>query len=238
MIHVSVILPTFNERGNIVRLVEKIKTELVKSYPFEVLIVDDNSTDGTAVACKTAFKNNQNIKIFERRNEKGLATAIYYGIQRAKGKFIVVMDTDFNHDPSIIPVMLKKIKKNTMVIGSRYISGGGMANRKRYWLSKFYNSYLHILLQIPLTDFVSGFFCIERDKLMELIKNNHREIFAGYGDYFMMLIMLFYKSGGLFLEIPVYYKDRDYGISKSNFIAMFLEYTQTSLKIFSKYRLK
>lgn len=238
MIHVSIILPTFNEKGNIVRLVEKIRTVLAQSYTFEVLIIDDNSTDGTAVACITAFKNDRNIRIFVRKNERGLATAIYFGMQRAKGKFVVVMDTDFNHDPSIITVMLKKIKKNTMVIGSRYISGGGMANRKRYWLSKLYNRYLRIVLQIPLTDFVSGFFCIERDKLIELIKKHHREIFTGYGDYFMTLIMLFYKSGGLFLDIPVFYKDRDYGISKSNFIAMFLEYTQTSLKIFLKYRFK
>lgn len=238
MIHVSIILPTFNEKGNIVRLVDKIKTHLSHMYTFEVIIIDDNSTDGTAAACMTAFKNNQNIKVFVRKDERGLATAIYYGIEKARGRFIVVMDTDFNHDPTIIPIMLKKIKNNTMAVGSRYIDGGGMANRKRYWLSKFYNSYLRILLQIPLTDFVSGFFCIERERLIKLIKGNYIEIFTGYGDYFMILIMLFYKSGGLFVEIPVYYRDRDYGISKSNFVAMFLEYTRTSLKVFSKYRFR
>ncbi len=112
-VKLSIILPTYNERGNVVQLVKellKISTKLNK--PFEILVIDDNSGDGTADFCRDAFRENKNVKIFLRKEEKGLATAVKFGMERAAGDCVMVMEADFNHDPQIIPLMLGQLKEN------------------------------------------------------------------------------------------------------------------------------
>ena len=102
---VSVILPTYNEAGNIVKLIKALKTQIKKiNLTPEIIVVDDDSPDGTAQKCK-----NQNIKLIVRKNQRGLATAILKGIQNSSGSIIVLMDTDFNHQPQDIPRLLKPI---------------------------------------------------------------------------------------------------------------------------------
>lgn len=228
--NVSIILPTYNEKGNIIKLIKAIKKSLVRYCKFEVVVVDDNSSDGTADICRRVFKNDKNVRVFVRKKVRGLATAICFGIEKGKGKYVIVMDTDLSHDPRIIPVMLSKMDNYDMIVGSRYISGGGMENRKRYWLSKFYNLYLRVLLRVPVTDFLSGFFCIKKSYLQD-ISNKKNSIFLGYGEYFMGLIFSVYKSRGVFFEIPVFYINRPYGESKSNFLKMFVNYTKTSIEL-------
>lgn len=227
--HASIILPSFNERGNIIPLISKI-IKCLKNFEFEVIVVDDNSLDRTADAYRNKFKSNKNVKVYVRAKERGLATAIKFGIEKASGKYIVVMDTDLNHDPKIIPLMLEEINRFSMVIGSRYIKGGGMENRKRYWLSRFYNIYLRLFLGIPVTDFLSGFFCMKKNYLMHVLKNTN-DIFLGYGEYFMKLLFAVHKEGGRIFETPVFYINRPYGKSKSNFLKMFLTYTKTSIEL-------
>lgn len=231
--HVSIILPTFNEKENVVRLINEIIKCLEGYYKFEVIVVDDESPDKTANTCIKLFRNKKNIRIFVRKKQRGLATAIHFGINNATGKYIIVMDTDLNHDPKIIPLMLSKINKYNIIVGSRYINGGGMENKKRYWLSKFYNLYLRFLLKVPVTDFLSGFFCIDKDYLMHILKNKNY-IFTGYGEYFMKLLFAICKSRGQFFEIAVFYINRPYGESKSNLLKMFVTYTKTSLHLLYK----
>lgn len=228
----SVVLPTFNEKGNIVSLVKKIM-KCLKGYEFEIIIVDDNSPDGTSDCCRKVFKNNKNVRVFVRKNSRGLATAIHFGIKKAKGKYVIVMDTDLSHDPKLIPIMLSKASRFNLIIGSRYINGGGMDNRKRYWLSKFYNLYLRFLLRIPVTDFLSGFFCMERSILISILRKRNN-IFTGYGEYFIKLIYIINKIGGKFCEIPSFYKNRQYGESKTKFLNIFIVYTKTSVGLLRK----
>lgn len=227
---VSIILPTYNEKGNVVKLIKEIINHLKGHYEFEIIVVDDNSSDRTADVCNKVFGDKKNIRIFVREKERGLATAINFGIANAAGKYIVVMDTDINHDPKIIPLMLSEINKYDMIVGSRYIKGGGMENRRRYWLSKSYNLYLRLILRVPITDFLSGFFCINKDYLMRTLRNKN-SIFVGYGEYFMRLIFTVFKSGGSFYELPVFYINRQYGESKSNFFKMLTTYTKTSIEL-------
>lgn len=232
----SIILPTFNEKDNIVRLINKI-IRLVKNLHvnYEVIVVDDNSLDKTGAICKKNFSNIKQIKVYIRTKEKGFASAIHYGINNSKGDTIIVMDTDFSHDPSLIPTMLSKIAKYDIVIGSRYMKNGGGENKSRYWLSKIYNIYLRFLLQINITDFLFGYFCIKKDFL---IKKNllNKYIFTGFGDYFIRFAYYINKSGGEFLEIPAFYKNRTHGKSKSNLLKMLFTYTKTSLQLLGKDR--
>ncbi|MBI5122702.1 glycosyltransferase [Candidatus Roizmanbacteria bacterium] len=227
--NVSIILPTFNEKDNIILLIKAISSVLNKNrYTYEIIVIDDNSPDGTGYLCKKQFKANK-VNVFIRKKEKGFASAIMYGIKKSRGKFIVVMDTDFSHDPKLIPVMLKKIKGYDIIIGSRYANGGG-ENKLRYSLSKIYNIFLHFLVGIDIKDSLFGYFCIKKSFLQ---KNNliTSQIFYGFGDYFIRLAYQIKKSKGKFLEIPAFYKNRIHGKSKSNLFNMLITYTKTALEL-------
>lgn len=229
---ISVILPTYNEKGHIVKLIHALHTVSKKIHKaFEIIVVDDNSPDKTAEIVQKTFIRNKQIKVFVRTRDRGLAASILFGLQKAKGTYCIVMDTDFSHNPSVIPFMLQKISQADMIIGSRYVTGGGMVNRRRYYLSKLFNMFLKILLGIHVSDFLSGYFCVRREFL---VKNKllQKRIFSGYGDYFIDLIAQVKRAKGTFLEVPSFYIDRSYGESKSNLPKLLVTYSQRSFKLF------
>lgn len=228
--YISIILPTYNEAGNIVSLINKIITHMRKtpSKRYEIIVVDDNSPDGTAKMVKKVFSNNKSIRVFIRKNKRGLATAIHDGIRKSRGKQLIVMDTDFNHDPKAIPKLLEELKDYDLVIGSRFIKGGGMEDRIRFCLSYIFNLFIRLTLKLPTRDNLSGFFAIKKDKLDMLEPQN---IFYGFGDYFIRLIFYAHKQGLSFKEIPVFYLIRYHGQRKSNFISMLTQYTLATLRL-------
>lgn len=219
----SVILPTYDEAGNIIPLIHSISQNL-RGIKFEIIVMDDDSPDNTASLVKKTFKKTKSVKVIIRKTDHGLANSIREGITKAKGKYILVMDTDFNHDPADIPALLKIKGEKSIIVGSRYIRGGGMQNKSRYVLSLFYNYAVRLVLRLPTTDNLSGFFIAGRKKLSELDLDF---IFRGYGDYFLRLLYLANKQKLTLKEIPVFYKNRTHGLSKSKFIPMFLDYTKT-----------
>lgn len=228
-IKASVILPTYNEAGNIIQLVEEIRQELnSKRISHEVIIVDDDSLDKTGLLVQKYFSKIPEVRAIIRKKERGLATAIRVGIELAVGEIIVVMDTDFNHEPRLVPRLIEKCRKYDMVVGSRFIRGGGMANKTRELLSYLFNLLVRLLLSSPVHDNLSGFFAIKANQLDKLDLN---KIFWGYGDYFIRLIFLAKKKELSFAELPSYYKDREYGESKSQFLAMFKDYLGATLTI-------
>lgn len=224
---ISVVLPTYNEVGNIIPLVKQICHNLL-NYQYEVIIVDDDSPDGTAKIVKKHFDSDKKIKLFVKKKDKGLAKAIRYGLEQSKGDFILIMDTDFNHNPSDISKLLIFKEKYDLVIGSRYIDGGGMENRSRYLLSYLYNLILRVILNHKIHDNLSGFFLI-RKRALERI--NYDKTFYGYGDYFIRLLHQAQKNNLNIKEIPVFYKNRIAGESKSKFFSMFIDYSKTVLQI-------
>lgn len=228
--NLSVILPTYNEAGNIVHLVRKIIVYLASSS-YEIIICDDNSPDNTAAIVRKSFINNKNVKIFVRKKDRGLANAIRYGIERSKGDWIIVMDTDFNHDPKVLPEMIKLKKSFDFIVGSRYLPGGGMENKLRFVLSFLYNQVIKLLLNLPTYDSLSGFYLIKREELEKL---NFSKIFFGYGEYFIRLIFFSQKNQLKIKEIPVYYKNRTAGFSKSKFLSMLWGYSATVFNLSSQ----
>ncbi len=228
-IKASVILPTYNEAGNIVKLVEEIRHELaLKRIPSEIIVVDDDSSDQTGVLAQKYFSKIPEVRVIIRKKERGLATAIKRGIEAAVGEVIVVMDTDFNHEPKLVPGLVEKCKRYDFVVGSRYVKGGGMANKTREILSYLFNILVRIIIGSPVRDNLSGFFAIRRSELDKLPLD---KIFFGYGDYFIRLIYLAKKQGNTFAELPSFYKDREYGASKSQFLKMFIDYFQSTLNV-------
>jgi len=225
----SIILPTYNEKDNIVDLVQAIHRYLEpEGFDYEVIVVDDNSPDGTAGVVRAAFSEDPRVELHVRTQERGLATALRYGAEHSDGEVIVFMDTDFNHDPAMIPQLIKFLEYYDVVIGSRFVMRGGMEDSTRYVFSFVYNLGLRLLFRTQVWDNLSGFFAIYRHKLLEL---NLDRIFYGYGDYFIRLLMVGWRRGWRMLEIPVFYRLRMHGHSKTQFLSIFTQYTTAILKL-------
>lgn len=223
----SIILPTYNEKDNIVELIHAIFAALT-NINFEVVVVDDNSPDGTAEAVRQTFGRSPQVKLFVRTQERGLATAIRYGVEHSTGQILVFMDTDFNHDPAILPQMIKFLEYYDIIIGSRFVMAGGMEDRFRQFSSLIYNYGIRLLFRTPVHDNLSGFFSIYRDKLLSMDLD---QIYYGYGDYFIRLLMVAHNRGYKMLEIPVFYRLRMHGHSKTQFLSTFTKYTLALLML-------
>jgi dolichol-phosphate mannosyltransferase len=225
--YISVILPTFNEVDNIIPLINKIKS-FIGHLSFQIIVVDDDSPDGTALQIKKMFGEQKWLKLIIRKKNPGLALSILEGIKQSSAELIIVMDTDFNHDPKEILNLLHYAKQFDMIIGSRYVKNGGMENRMRFYFSMLYNMIIKFVLGLQTNDNLSGFFLIKRSIFDKLPAE---KIFIGYGDYFIRLLK-FAKDNNLHMkEIPIYYKNRHAGKSKSVFLKMLFDYTQTLFSI-------
>lgn len=226
---VSVILPTYRERDNIVPLIEAIEEHLDPlGLALEIIVVDDNSPDGTAQVVSERFGADSRVRLSVRKDERGLATAILHGLRQATGDVVVVMDTDFNHDPAMLPQMVKFLEYYDIVIGSRFTMGGGMEDQGRYYASFLYNLFIRLVLRTQVQDNLSGFFAMMRHKLFQLDVD---AIFQGYGEYFMRLLFLAWAAHLTLLEVPVFYQLRRHGESKSRFGQMVCNYTLAALRM-------
>jgi dolichol-phosphate mannosyltransferase len=207
-VEVSVVLPTYNERDNICDLVDAIQSELEPTgWRYETLIMDDSSPDGTADLVRVRYQldtcddhsaagcvgERGHVRLHVRTHDRGLANSIRDGLERAAGNTLIVMDTDFNHDPAMIPQMVDFLRYYDLVIGSRFVMRGGMEDMTRYRLSLLYNMFIRFLLHTQIQDNLSGFFAVRRDRLFELAPK-FNQIFHGYGDYFIRLLLLAWRS--------------------------------------------
>jgi len=227
---VSVILPTYNEAGHIAELIGEIfRVAEGAGFDTEIILVDDNSPDGTAGIVQQAFKENPRVKTYIRKNERGLASAIRFGADKATKDNLVFMDTDFNHEPRIIPILVKQLEDFDIAVGSRFVTGGGMkGNQFRYWGSYLFNAFVKLILQIKTNDNLSGFFAVSKGIISGL---NLKKIFRGYGDYFIRFLYEAGKKGFSIMEIPVVYQKRPSGKSKTNFFWHLLRYVFTVFKV-------
>jgi len=208
-----VIIPTYNEQENIDRIVDAV---LAQSEEIDILIVDDNSPDGTALLVKKLQKNNPRIHLIERHNKMGLGTAYVAGFKYAIQKrydYIFEMDADFSHDPQEIPHFLEAIRENDLVLGSRYAQGVTIVNwpLKRLILSYSANVYTRLVTGLSFKDNTGGFKCIRREVLeaIDLDKINS-------GGYAFQIEMTYkaWKKGFRITEIPIIFVDRVEGTSK------------------------
>ena len=227
---ISVILPTYNEAISINKLIDQIISIVEKvECDYEIIIVDDNSPDKTYEVVRDAHAANKKVLPLLRTKEKGLATAILHGIRQASYDKILVMDTDFNHPPDLIPIMVDITDYYDICVGSRYIIGGGMnAPRWHYIGSKIFNLFIRTIIGSQTHDNMSGFFIFKKEILTSLRCEN---IFYGYGDYFIRFLYSVQKLNKSLVEIPVYYQPRESGVSNTNFLKEIVRYTKTVFKI-------
>lgn len=225
---VSVILPTYNEAEAIVPLAEHVSKVLTKEgYKHEILVVDDNSPDGTAEVVEKAGIKNKNIKVLVRTKNHGLALSIGDGIRHAKGDVIVGMDADGNHDPNDLGILLAALKGDVkLVVASRFVGEGGMKGW-RMGPTFLFNAMFR-LFGLPIWDNTSGYYAIAKSDLEQL---GLKRIYYGYGDYHLRLVYFAHKAGWKIVEVPTQYQDRLGGQSKSKLVKMAFEYTIEAFKL-------
>lgn len=225
---VSVILPTYNEAGNIVELVRRIQDSIPAEWEPEILVVDDNSPDQTFQLVRQTFDGDARVIPVLRTTDRGFAKSIRAGIERATGEQVLVMDTDFTHDPVEIPRLLHVGRVYDIVSGSRFCSGGNMQDTKHYLASLVYNWFARLILRTQVQDNLGGYFTMRREKLFSLPLDR---IFFGYGDYFFRLLHYAQQQRMSIVEIPALYMVRKKGASKSRFVRMLFAYTRAMLKL-------
>lgn len=226
---ISVILPTYNESGHILELINDVREQLVSLRPrkgYEILVVDDSSPDGTGELVR-AFENVDSTRLIQRA-ERGFATAVKRGLIEANGDVLVVMDADYNHDPNDIPLLVKYLRDFDLVVGSRFVPGGGMESKARYALTFCLNAMIGMALGTPLLDRSSGFFSITRSNLKRF---DFDKIFYGYGDYFLRFLYHAEKMNFRILEIPTFYPQRASGKSKTQVIPVIARFLFSMLKL-------
>jgi dolichol-phosphate mannosyltransferase len=225
----SVVLPTYNERENIVALLEEVLR--LGGPRVEVVVVDDDSPDGTAAVVAERFAGEPRVRLAVRKGDRGLAKSIRRGIEEATCDAVLVMDTDFNHDPEMLPLMRDLLGYFDVVVGSRFIVGGGMEDVFRYYCSWIYNVGVRVVLGTRVQDNLSGFFAMRRDRLAELDWDN---IFHGYGDYFFRLLHEGTARGMSMIEVPVFYRLRTGGESKTRYVGILVDYTLALARVVAR----
>ena len=208
-----IIIPTYNELENLPRLLPEV---LSKEEEIHILIVDDNSPDGTAAFVESQMKNNNRIYLIKRPSKQGLGTAYIAGFKFAIQNgydFVFEMDADFSHDPKEIPRFLDEIKNSDVILGSRYINGVNVINwpMRRLLLSSFANLYTRFITGMPVHDATGGYKCFRR-KVLEAI-NLEKVTSNGYAFQIEMSFKA-WKKGFKLKEIPIIFVDRVKGKSK------------------------
>jgi dolichol-phosphate mannosyltransferase len=225
---VSVVLPTYNEVDNIVGLVNSIISIMPADSDYEILVVDDNSPDGTFQTVQREFKKNPAVVPILRTVDRGLAKSIRTGLEHVTGEQIVIMDTDFTHDPSEIPKMLHLNRVFDLVVGSRFCAGGSMEDVPHYVCSLLYNWFVRVVLRTQIQDNLSGFLVLTRTSLESLPFDR---IFFGYGDYCFRLLHYSQRRGLNIIEMPIRYQTRQKGKSKSVFWQLLFSYSSALFKL-------
>ena len=212
-----VIIPTYNERDNIGRLIDAV---LAADERIEILVVDDNSPDRTGDVVADTARVNARVHLMRRPAKLGLGTAYRDGfawaLQRPDYEFIFEMDADFSHDPAHLPLFLKAAEHADFVLGSRYLSGNVTVVNwpiRRLMLSYGANVYVRVVTGMQLWDATGGFKCFHR-RVLEAIKLGDVKS-NGYAFQIEMSFRAF-RKGFKAIEIPIVFTDRTFGMSKMN----------------------
>jgi len=172
MAELSVIVPTYQERGNVAELVRRLDAAL-QGIDWEAIYVDDNSPDGTAEAVKAIAARNPRVRCLKRVGRRGLAGACIEGILSSAAPYVAVMDADLQHDEKVLPAMLARLKAGEadLVAGTRYVEGGSAASfsQQRGSLSRLATRMTRLLTGTGLSDPMSGFFMMRRDRFDEIV---------------------------------------------------------------------
>jgi dolichol-phosphate mannosyltransferase len=208
------VLPTYNEAENLEPLVEAARAKLPPSA--QVLIVDDNSPDGTGGIADRLAARHENVEVLHRPRKEGLGPAYVAGFRRALtggAGFVLEMDSDFSHDPAYLPRLLEAAKRADVVLGSRYVDGGGVSDwgALRRAISRGGSAYARLVLGVRVRDLTGGFKCFRR----EVLEAIDLEAITTRGYAFQVeLTYRAIRSGFEVVEVPIAFRERRVGKSK------------------------
>jgi len=209
-----VVIPTYNERENLPLVCESVLLHTAGNA--HILVVDDNSPDGTGQLADALARQHHQIHVLHRQKKEGLGRAYVAGFKHALQMgypLIAQMDADLSHDPKDLPRLVETAASADLVIGSRYVLGGDVSNwsRERYWLSFFANQYVRMITGIAVHDATGGYRCWRREVLeaigLDTIRSN------GYAFQIEMAYRA-YRLGFHIQEIPIVFTERRAGKSK------------------------
>jgi dolichol-phosphate mannosyltransferase len=208
------VLPTYNEAENVEPFVAAARAKLPTSA--QILIVDDNSPDGTGKRADELAERHGNVSVLHRRQKEGIGPAYVAGFRRALAGgagLIVEMDCDFSHDPAYLPRMLEASQRADLVLGSRYVAGGGVSDwgPLRQVISRGGSAYARLLLGVEVRDLTGGFKCFRREVLEAIDLDSIQA--RGYAFQVEMTYRAI-RQGFTVVEVPIVFRDRRVGASK------------------------
>ena len=215
---ITIVTPTYNEAENLPKLVSAL---FALPLDLRVLVVDDNSPDGTGqVADELSQTSPGRVSVLHRAGKLGLGSAYLEGFNKVLdegAQAVVQMDADFSHDPQVLVEMVKRIENADLVVGSRYTKGGAVDERWPLWrkgLSAFGNLYARTILGLPLHDVTTGYRLWRRNALMKIPLERIKS--SGYV-FLVEMVYLAHTLGLKVAETPIYFSDRRWGKSKMSF---------------------
>lgn len=211
--NVLIVIPTYNEIENIEPLISSVFSSAPEAH---ILVVDDNSPDGTAAAVEAIAQGKSALHILKRSGKQGVASAFLQGFSWGISNgfdILLAMDADFSHDPKYIPLMLKEIETADLVIGSRNVPGGGIENRTwiRNILTKGGALYCQFILNCPIRDFTGGYNMWRKTTLEKI---GFESIVSRAYSFQIEMKYKAYRSQCRIVEIPIIFPDRKKGQSK------------------------
>ena len=209
---VSIIIPTYNERDNVPIVVKAIEEVLGGKWHYQIIVVDDSSPDGTGMLVTELSYKDHRINLIERPGKLGLGSAVVAGFDHSDGDYLVMMDADLSHDPKYLPDMLLELSNHDIVIGSRYVDGGGVCNWPlwRKIVSVTASAVGRSIVGLSIRDLTAGFAAFKRDHIMELLPDLSPKGFK-------LLLEIVAKSPSANIkEYPIVFTDRRFGNSKAS----------------------
>ena len=211
-IELSVIVPTYSERENVEPLFRLLRNAL-KGVAWEMIVVDDDSPDGTAKFVRELSQRYSNVRVMQRIGRRGLSTAVIEGMLASSADYLAVIDADMQHDETLLPQMLRELRGDDVdiVIGSRYVEGGGLGawSDKRKSMSVLATRISRFIVKSDLTDPMSGFFMISRKAFEGSMRN-----LSGEGYKILLDIFASAPRPLRFRELPYEFRTRQFGESK------------------------
>ncbi|MFL6246727.1 MAG: glycosyltransferase [Thermoanaerobaculia bacterium] len=220
-LELAVVIPTFNERANALELLRRLERVLA-GVAYEVIVVDDDSPDGTAEALREVARGDRRVRVIQRVGRRGLSSACIEGMLATAAPVVAVMDADLQHDETLLPAMLERLRgeRLDLVIGTRNASGGSMGAfaESRVRLSEAGRTLSRIVTRSELSDPMSGFFMLDRAFLDEVVGS-----LSGVGFKILLDLIASSKRPVRFAEIPYHFRERLHGESKLD-VLVGLEY--------------
>ncbi len=208
----SIVIPTYNERENIGPLLSGIGGALKEAWAYEVIVVDDGSPDGTAEDVRAAAAADPAIRLLERPRKLGLGSAVAAGFSQAGGDYWVMMDADLSHRPQDLPVLVAALANADIVVGSRYVAGGGTLGwpLHRQIISRVAGKVAHLMVGVRARDATSGFAIFRREVVEPLLPS------LGLEGFKLLLELLAKAPDARVTEVPITFVERSRGQSKLN----------------------